>query len=164
MVIFILIKIKIKMPFNKYMMEKFTNEIETNMLELINEISIEHNIPMEKLEQSLSKFFDNLSISEKNKKLNKKLSKTKEKKEKLDEDRCTALTKTKERCKGSKCKTGDNPDLCHLHQSKGTIYGIYNKSTLETIPEDKLINDSFKSENMEKQNIEKYLTKGITFD
>lgn len=154
------------MPFNKYMMEKFTDEIQTNVLELMNEISTEHNIPYEKLEHSLTKFFGDMTIGEKkeNKKKTNK-SKPKEKKEKSDEERCVALTKTKDRCKGTKCKTGDNPDLCHLHQSKGATNGIYSGSKLETIPEVELIPLGAKAEDtMDKDDIEKYLTKGISFD
>jgi hypothetical protein len=151
------------MPFNKYMMEKFTDEIQTNVLELMNEISTEHNIPYEKLEQSLTKFFGDMTISKKKKKVTK--TNTKEKKEKSDEERCVALTKTKDRCKGTKCKTGNNPDFCHLHQSKGATNGIYSESKLETIPEVELIPLGAKEEDtMDKEDIEKYLTKGISFD
>ena len=164
MVIFILIKIKIKMPFNKYMMEKFTDEIQTNVLELLNEISTEHNIPYEKLEHSLSKFFGDMTISEKKENKKKKVIKPKEKKEKSDEERCIALTKTKDRCKGTKCEIGDNPDLCHLHQSKGATNGIYSGSKLETIPEVELIPLGQNSDVMDKDDIEKFLTKEISFD
>lgn len=141
------------MTFNKYLMEKFTTELVTNVCEFLHEISQENNIPYEKLEMSMIKFFDNKKISIDNKKQKTpKKTKTTAKKEIENEKRCMAKTKDNCRCKASKSiKIGenDNPNLCATHNRLGIKYGMFcenetfententeNKTKLEPIPED----------------------------
>jgi hypothetical protein len=128
-------------------MEKFTTEIETNVCELLHEISQENNIPYEKLEMSMIKFFDNMKISIENKNpktTTKNKTKTTIKKEIETEKRCMAKTKDNSRCKASKTinlRENDNENLCATHNRLGIKYGMFcenetfEKQELFPIPE-----------------------------
>jgi hypothetical protein len=117
------------MSFNKYIFEKFTTEIQSNVYDLIQKISEEHSIPIEKLQETYDTFFQT-KLSEKpmnaETKTKKKTTtkKTINKKETPIEKRCIAKTKEGQ-CKGVKSSKGPDNHLCSLHNRSGTTnYGV----------------------------------------
>ncbi len=131
------------MSFNKYIFEKFTTEIQSNVYDLIQKISEEHSIPIEKLQETYDTFFQTklsetpikTSTSIKKKTTVKKAI---NKKETPIEKRCIAKTKEGQ-CKGVKSSKGPDNHLCSLHNRSGTT----NYGTVERIE---------KQEEIEKEN------------
>jgi hypothetical protein len=139
------------MSFNKYIFEKFTTEIQSNVYDLIQKISEEHSIPIENLQETYDTFFQT-KLTEKpvekttSKKKATVVKKTINRKETPVEKRCIAKTKDG-CCKGVKSSKGPDFELCSLHNRSGTKnYGIVETNT-ETKPAEELENSDLEIEN-----------------
>lgn len=98
-----------------YLMKKFTDQIEEDLTELFKKMSIEFDIPKEKIEDYYSTFF-NKKMDEETPKSAKK-EKTKKQTPKIvkilkEEEQCIENTKSGERCKRKKLAESD---MCSSH-------------------------------------------------
>jgi hypothetical protein len=138
------------MSFNKYIFEKFTTEIQSNVYDLIQKISEEHSIPIENLQQTYDTFFQTkLSETPVTKTTSKKkttvVKKTINRKETPIEKRCIAKTKDG-CCKGVKSSKGPDFDLCILHNRSGTKnYGVIEIAS-DTKPVEEISKEEVKTE------------------
>ena len=105
-------------------------------------------------EDDIIKEFDKLWISDNTTSSSSKKSKTPSTKKDIPlDERCHALKKDLERCKGRKSKNGDNPLLCSLHNRGPLLNGMIVessdaeideiKSTNEDEDEDEIYNEEF---------------------
>lgn len=123
------------MSFNKYIFEKFTTEIQSNVYDLIQKISEEHSIPIEKLQETYDTFFQTKLTEKPIEKTNSKKKTTVKKvinrKEIPIEKRCIAKTKDG-CCRGVKSSKGPDFELCSLHNRAGTKnYGVVENNEFE---------------------------------